>query len=69
MSDQKDRHRRGKELWRIWDALFFLSMFSIFEEINEAQSDDQKFKSLVYKWLICIVFVWIIFATVFWIVS
>ena len=69
MSNKEDRRQEDKETWRIWDAVFFFSMFSIFKDNEEAQSDDKKFKQLLYQLLFSVVFVAIVFVIALWIVN
>ncbi|MGB3261325.1 hypothetical protein [Paenisporosarcina sp.] len=69
MSNKEDRRQEDKETWRIWDAVFFSSMFSIFKDNEEAQRDDKKFKQLLYQLLFSVVFTSVVFVIAIWIVK
>jgi hypothetical protein len=69
LSNKEDRRQEDKETWRIWDAVFFSSIFSFFKDNEEAQSDDKKFKQLLYQLLFSVVFASVVFVIAIWIVK
>ena len=69
LSNKDDRRQEDKETWRIWDAVFFSSMFSILKDNEDAQKDDKKFKQLLYQLLFSVAFVAIVFVIALWIVK
>ena len=58
-----------KEKWKIWDAVFFSSMISLIKDNEDAQTDDEKFKQLIYQLLFAVVFTALIFTIAFWVIS
>lgn len=68
MTKKDMRNPQPKEKWKIWDAVFFSSMISLIKDNEDAQTDDEKFKQLIYQ-LLFVVFTALIFTIAFWVIS
>ncbi|HSO56737.1 MAG TPA: hypothetical protein VLQ66_00755 [Paenisporosarcina sp.] len=69
MTKKDVQNPQPKEKWKIWDAVFFSSMISLIKDNKEAQTDDEKFKQLIYQMLFAMVFTALVFAIAFWVIS
>ena len=69
MSDGNEKNNKGKEYWKLWDAIFTSGLISFFWDSQEAQSDDKKFKIMLLQLLFGIIFTAILFAVGFWILN
>ena len=61
--------KKNKETWRIWDALFSSSLFSVLIDSEGARKDDEKFKNLLGSWLVAIIFTVVLFVVLWWILN
>jgi len=46
----KRSNHKGKENWKLWDAVFSLGILSFLKDGEEAQNDDNKFKQYCSKY-------------------
>ena len=69
LTKKDTRNPQPKEKWKIWDAVFFSSMISLIKDNEDAQTDDEKFKQLIYQLLFVVVFTALIFTIAFWVIS
>jgi len=68
--NKKDaQNPQPKESWKIWDALFFSSMISLIKDNKDAQTNDEKFKQLIYQLLFAVIVTAMFFTIAFWVIS
>ena len=69
MSNKEKINKKNKETWRIWDALFSSSLFSVLIDSEVSRKDDKKFKNLLVSWLLAIIFTVVLFVLLWWILN
>jgi len=69
MRKKDGRNHKEKEVWRIWDALFFSSLISVVKDSEDAKEGAKEFNRLLLSWLFAIVFTVILFSILFWILK
>ena len=69
MNEKDEQNPQPKETWKIWDAVFFSSIFSLIKDNEDAQTDDEKFKQLIYQLLFAVVVTALFFTITFWVIS
>jgi len=69
MSNKVEKNKKNKETWRIWDALFSSSLFSVLIDSEVARKDDKKFRNLLGSWLFAIIFTVVLFFVLWWILN
>lgn len=67
LDNKNDEENKGKENWKLWDAVFSSGLLSFFKDSQEAQNDDKKFKQLLFQLLFGLIFTALLFGIGFWI--
>ena len=69
MNKKDAQHPQPKERWKIWVAATFSALISLIKDNKDAQTDDEKFKQLIYQLLFAVVVTALFFTIAFWVIS
>ena len=62
-----ENKKKDKETWKLWDSVFSSGLLSLFNDHQEAQTNDKKFKKLLLQLLFGLIFTIILFGLLYWI--
>lgn len=60
---------KDKETWKLWDAMFLSGLLSLFKDSQDAETDDKKFKQMLFQLLFGVLFTVLIFGVTFWLMN
>lgn len=52
---------KKRETWKLWDAMFTSGILSLLKDGEEAQTDDEKFRQLLWQLLFGVIFTVLLF--------
>ncbi|MDW2878672.1 MULTISPECIES: hypothetical protein [Bacillaceae] len=54
-------NEKKRETWKLWDAMFTSGILSLLKDGEEAQTDDKKFRQLLWQLLFGVIFTFLLF--------
>lgn len=60
--------KKGRETWKLWDAIFSSGLLSFFKDSQEASSNEKNFKQTIGQIVFAVIVAGVVFMIAFWIV-